>query len=98
MKQFILDNIKKYPITVVAVVLLYLYINEVMANKESYRNCLEDVKRKDAEIAMYQESNRRDKEMLLEYALEIREGAKRQQSDSLLRSETEQNIKKIMRR
>lgn len=99
MKEFILQNFKKYPIPVIAVVLLYLYINELSANREDYRNCQEDIKRKDIALAASAERERRMNETLMEFAFEIRMNKEKEKNaDSVIKSETQSNVKKLLNR
>lgn len=96
MKEFILQNFRKYPIPVIAVVLLYLYINELSANREDYQNCQAEIKRKDIALAASAERERKMNEMLMEFAFELRRN--KENSDSTLKSETQSNVNKLLKR
>ena len=96
MKEFILQNFRKYPIPVIAVVLLYLYINELSANREDYQNCRAEIKLKDIALAASAERERKMNEMLLEFAFELRRN--KENSDSTLKSETQTNVNKLLKR
>ncbi len=98
MKEFILQNFKKYPIPVIAVVLLYLYINELSENREDYRNCQQEIKRKDVVLAAAAERERTLNETLIEFAFEIRMRKEKSDSDSVIRLETQRNVKKLLNR
>lgn len=99
MKEFITNNFdkfKRYPIPFIALLFMGLYANELTENREDYRNCQEELKRKDMELAAEKEFTRNLNGQLMEYAFKIRMMA--QTPDSLIRQETEQNVNKILRR
>jgi len=99
MKEFVLQNIdkfKRYPITFVALLFIYLYFNELSANKEACETCQSDLKQKDIQLAASAERERRMNDLLLEFAFQIR--MLKQSSDSTIRKETEQNVNKILKR
>ena len=98
---FVLQNIdkfKKYPIPFIALVFIALYFHEASENREDYRNCQSELKRKDIELAAAHERDRQTTQQLMEYAFEIRmfrEG--RGDSDSTIKKETQQNVNKILK-
>ncbi|HWK58099.1 MAG TPA: hypothetical protein VNQ80_12205 [Parapedobacter sp.] len=101
MKEFVLQNLdkfKKYPIPFIALVFIGMYIHEASENREDYRNCQSELKRKDVELSAAHEQVRQTNEQLLDYAFQIRmyrEG--RGESDSTIKKETQSNVKKILK-
>lgn len=99
MKEFITTNFerfKNYPIPFIALLVLWLYVNELTENREDYRNCQEEVRRKDQELAAEKEYTRKVNEQLMEFALEFR--MRTQLADSAIRRDTERNVNKILKR
>lgn len=95
MKEFVLKNFLRYPVPVIAVVLLWLYIKEVSDNREDYQNCQSEIKRKDLALAAAAERERKLNETLMEFAFEIR--MHNSAGDSVIRKETQDNVKKLLR-
>ena len=102
MKEFFtspsFERFRKYPIPFIALFFMWMYFNELSDNREDYRNCQADVKRKDMELEAARERERRTNEQLLNYAFEIRmyrEG--RSESDSVIKNETKQSVNKILK-
>jgi len=100
MKEFVLQNFdkfKKYPIPFIALVFIALYINEASENREDYRNCQSELKRKDIELSAAHERDRQTNQLLMEYAFELRMVRERHgESDSTIKKETQSNVKKIL--
>lgn len=99
MKEFITNNVdkfKRYPIPFIALLFMGLYANELTENREDYRNCQEELKRKDQELAAEKEYTRNLNGQLMEYAFKIRMMS--EETDSIIRRETERNVNKLLRR
>lgn len=99
MKEFITNNFdkfKRYPIPFIALLFMGLYANELTENRQDYRNCQEEVKRKDQELAAEKDYTRQLNHQLMEFAFELR--MIQSTTDSSLRKETQRDVNKILRR
>lgn len=99
MKEFITNNFDKfrrYPIPFIALVFMVLYANELTENRQDYRSCQEELKRKDQELAVEKDYTRQLNSQLMEYAFELR--LRQSTADSTLRAETQRDVNKILRR